>query len=58
MYSMSPHLTCLAWWHFPLIGLLQHFTVCNGDLGYPRQGRFGNRQTKKEYHGSHLSGEI
>lgn len=39
---MSPHLTRLAWWDFPLIRLLQHFTVlCNGDWGYLRQGRLG-----------------
>lgn len=53
IYLMSPHLTCLIWWHFPLISLLQHFTLCNDDLGYLRQGILGRRQKKKEYLWSH-----
>lgn len=45
---MSPHLTCLVWWYFPLISLLQHFTaLCNGDWGYLRQGRLGKGGRRK-----------
>lgn len=53
MYLMSPHLTCLIWWHFPLVSLFQHFTLCNGDLGYLRRGILGNREKKKAYLWSH-----
>lgn len=48
IFLMSPHLTCLVWWYFPLISLLQHFTtLCNGDWGYLRQGRLGKGGRRK-----------